>query len=356
MKIEFLTSYYIPYIGGIENVVEHLAEGLSKRGHKVVVHTSNVSPAGHVNLKPRQKTKNYLIKRYRMYPYSLFFPKFEYSDSIISMHNYSALMNDYVAYISKGRRKIFTPYGTLTYSSEQRQHKYLAVLYDFLIGHRTIYNVDKIVGMTNYEKVRIINQFPELKNKVTVIPAGIDHIKSFSKKKIFPFKYFLSVGRISHTKKFDDVVKVMPFFPDFHYVLCGKDNGQIENIEKIARDFGVQERFHYLGEISNREKANLISNCSLFIMPSVAEAFSIASLEAFFYAKEVIAARSGGVEDLFKEMGGVTYKRADLSDLKKAINIAIKRKPQINIRRIRRNVIQKKYSWDIIVREYEKLL
>src|SRR4030042_1551843 len=211
MNIEIITSYFKPYKGGIENVVLHYAEELGRLAHKVCVHTGDSTPGGtYKNLPKYEKHKYYKIRRYRIFPYSLFFPKLMYKDSVLSLHNYSCLMNDYISLVHPNRKKILSPYGNISYDLNQRQHQHLAPIYDKFIGKRTLNAVDRIIAMTSYEKNGIIKKYPKFKNKINIIAAGMDFIKiTPSEKKHFPFKYFISVGRVTHTKRFEDVLYIM---------------------------------------------------------------------------------------------------------------------------------------------------
>jgi len=359
MKIEIITSYFEPYKGGIENVVLHYAEGLGRLGHKVCVHTGDSTPGGtYKNLPRYEKHKYYVVKRYKIFPYSLFFPKLIYEDSIVSLHNYSCLMNDYVSLMYPGRKKVLSPYGNISYDLNQRQHQNLAPIYDKLIGRRTLDAVDKIVAMTSHEKKGIIKKYPNLKSKVSIVPAGIDFIKINppTVKRRFSFKYFISVGRITHTKRFEDVLSIMKDFPDYHYVLAGRDIGHAQVLLKLATDLGIEKRFHYVGEVSEKEKVSLLHNGDIFIMPDSANAFGIANLEAFYYLGRVIATRSGGIVELSKELGGELYKVGNLNGLKNALKIEFDKKLDKNLLAKKRKIIEDKYSWDSVVKEYEKIL
>ena len=358
MTIEILTSYFKPYVGGIETVVLKLAEGLGKRGYEVVVHTAKSTPGIYKNLPSQEENKYYLIKRYNIYPYSLFFPKLVYNDSILSMHNYSCLMNDYASVRYRSRKKILSPYGNLSYQLGQRQHQYLAPIYDRFIGAQTLKSVNNIIAMTQHEKNEIIKKYPQFKSKISVVPGGIDFYNKnkISSKKLFPFKYFISVGRVVHTKRFEEILIIMKYFTNFHFVLAGRDIGHANFLLNLAKNLGVSDRFHYLGEVSEDKKIALISQAEMFIMPDSASAFGIANLEAFYYLGRVVSASSGGTIDLSNELGGETYLAGDEQGLKKAIERQLVRKFTKKSLSENKQIIEEKYSWDSVVRKYEEVI
>lgn len=358
MNIEIVTSYFLPLRGGIELIVEHLAEGFGKNGHKVCIHTALRIPGVKETLPKFEEKKYYMIKRYPIFPYSFLMPEPYFKDSVFSLHNYSALMNDYFALMYPKRKKVLTPYGTITYNLEQRQHQYLAPLYDKYIGKRTLFAMDKIVAMTPYEQKAIVKKYPKLKGKVVVSAAGIDFLKeSSSQSPPFSFKYFLSIGRVAHTKRFEDMLHTLKSFPEYHYVLAGRDLGYAAKLQNLATELGVDDRFHYLGrETKGQEKITLLKNASLFIMPSSAEAFSIASLEAFYYTGRVVGAKSGGIVDLYKEFGGELYDIGNIIQMKSSISKALEKKYTKSTAEKYKQQIKQKYSWDNITNEYEEIL
>lgn len=354
MRIEFVTSYFYPFTGGIENVVLHLAEGLSNNGHTVVVHTGNTYPNAKQLLQSKETHKKFLIKRYPIYPFSLFFPKLEFTDSVVSLHNYSALMNDYVSLRYPKHKKMMTPYGTITYNRSQRKYPVLSIAYDLLLGKQTLFLQDKIIAMTDFERNTIIKKYPGLQSKLLTIGGGIDSITSNKFTKKLPEKYFLSVGRIAQSKRFEDVLSVLQDFPSYHFVLAGGDNGYLTTLEQVAKEKHVADRFFYVGRVTEAEKAFLMENAAVFIMPSLAEAFSIASVEAFYYGKRVVGANSGGIIDIFSELGGETYYAGNIVDLSRALHSIITKQLSSSDIEKRKKSIEKKYTWDTIVQQYEK--
>jgi len=61
------------------------------------------------------------------------------------------------------------------------------------------------------------------------------------------------------------------------------------------------DRFFDLGFVSEEEKRDALAAATLMAMPSRADAFGLAYLEAWFYGKPVIGARAGGVQDLIED-------------------------------------------------------
>jgi glycosyltransferase involved in cell wall biosynthesis len=74
--------------------------------------------------------------------------------------------------------------------------------------------------------------------------------------------------------------------------LCGK-GPQRDDLEEIARRFGIKDRVHFLGHIPNVVK--VLQGADIFVHASTGEAFAFAVLEAMACGLPVVGSRSGGM-------------------------------------------------------------
>lgn len=89
--------------------------------------------------------------------------------------------------------------------------------------------------------------------------------------------------------------------PRVRYVVVG-DGSERDILEALARELGVGDRTHFLGEIDEEAKLALFERCELFLMPNRRlpgdmEGFGIVFLEANMFGKAVIGGDNGGVPD-----------------------------------------------------------
>jgi glycosyltransferase involved in cell wall biosynthesis len=117
----------------------------------------------------------------------------------------------------------------------------------------------------------------------------------------------LSVGRLVRRKGFNRVIENLPTLLaqglDVYYLICGR--GPLEDeLKALASQLGVQDRVLFEGYVSDKQLASYYAACDLFSMLTFFDAedksiegFGIVYLEAGYFAKPVIAARVGGVED-----------------------------------------------------------
>jgi phosphatidylinositol alpha-1,6-mannosyltransferase len=120
----------------------------------------------------------------------------------------------------------------------------------------------------------------------------------------------LTVTRLVRRKGVDTVIEALPQIasavPDIEYVVVG-EGPEKERLRELSRRLGVESRVHFVGAVSDEQKAACLHLCDVFVMPSrdiptePPEGFGIVYLEANVCGKPVIAARTGGVEDAVED-------------------------------------------------------
>jgi glycosyltransferase involved in cell wall biosynthesis len=107
----------------------------------------------------------------------------------------------------------------------------------------------------------------------------------------------LGVGRLIYYKGFEHAIRAIREVPDAQLVLVG--DGPLRGpLERLAREVGVTDRVHFVGEIHNHQLTPWYHACDVYALPSIvrSEAFAIVQLEAMACAKPIVntsIARSG---------------------------------------------------------------
>ncbi len=149
------------------------------------------------------------------------------------------------------------------------------------------------------------------REKITLVSNGYD-AKIFSPNPSLPVPAeFLSVP--SGTKKILSVRRLVPkngihifvqalaivkkIRSDFHYFAIGE--GRVEGfIKELIKEFGLENNVTLLGKRGNETLPSYYQHADLVVVPSSAEARSIACIEAMGMGKPIIASRVGGLIDL----------------------------------------------------------
>jgi glycosyltransferase involved in cell wall biosynthesis len=102
----------------------------------------------------------------------------------------------------------------------------------------------------------------------------------------------LFLGRLDDEKKIDVLLRAaakLTEHPKLEIQLVG-DGGERSRLEELARELGIYERVHFLGHVTDQELPGIYERCTVFVMPSIAELQSIATMEAMASGRPVIAA------------------------------------------------------------------
>lgn len=110
----------------------------------------------------------------------------------------------------------------------------------------------------------------------------------------------LYAGTVNKRKGYADLIrafaKIAEAFPDWRVVFAG--NGEIELGKSLAKELGIENQIEFAGWVSGEDKDALFRNTSVFCLPSYAEGFPMAVLDAWAYGLPVITTPVGGIPDV----------------------------------------------------------
>lgn len=312
MKILMISPYFPPIMAGAELYAYEVSKYLVKNGYEVDVITKHFG-----NLKSYEIIDGIRVHRVR----TLDVPKLR---SLISMPSMiiKALRMDYdiihahitypsaiIAYIINKIKK--TPYIVTCQGDE---------LLDYPEGRELEYikpglaialrNAAKVHSISNAIKNSLINNFNVPKEKIEVIPNGVD-LKKFKPepridlKKEFNTNFVLiNVSRLSpknNIAKTIEAVKIVhEKYTDFKYLIVG-DGEEKDNLEKLINKLGLNSAVILTGWIKHDELPAYIAGSDAFIRTSVTEGLGIVFLEAMACGTPVIASRVQGILDIVED-------------------------------------------------------
>lgn len=110
------------------------------------------------------------------------------------------------------------------------------------------------------------------------------------------------LGRLAANKGQRFLVEAAPMilarFPSAHFVFAGNPEGRAD-LEQQIRALGLERHFDLIGFRS--DVVNLLRSSDLFVLPSLAEGFSLSIIEALAAGLPVIATRVGGAEEVLED-------------------------------------------------------
>ena len=177
-------------------------------------------------------------------------------------------------------------------------------------------------------------------NKITVINPAVDEkLLNYKADKVnnldSEILHIISVGRCHWIKGYTFVLDAMSILRkekvDFNYTIIAGGRDQ-ENILYQIHDLGLNECVSFINdELSHDEVLKKVSECDLFLLPSLEEGISNAVIEAMALGLPVISTDCGGMGEIIKNgengflvpvrdadyMAGTIRKFIDLDEMKK---------------------------------------
>lgn len=162
-------------------------------------------------------------------------------------------------------------------------------------------NADYIVCISNFVKEDFLkNKHLFTLNKlkeIFVIHNGIDLPEErnyelgkyhFLKAK----KYILNIGVLFEKKNQKPLIEMLPYIEeDLVLVASGEKEPYATEVRELIKSLNLEDRVHFLKNISEEEKYAIIQNCCAMCHPSLAEGFGIPPIEAMAFGKPVFLSK-----------------------------------------------------------------
>lgn len=293
MKVLQVNKLYYPHIGGVENHVRTLAEGLNKKIEVEVLAASERFETTAESINGVKVTKVASLGRLRSAPMTMGFVSKLKSMKRDIYHLHFPNPTGEVSFL------LAKPHGKLvvTYHSDIVRQKTILKLYKPFL-EEFLNRADRIiVGSPN-----LIESSPFLqkrKGKCRVVPFGInskwlaltprvqervDDIRRAHGPKI---AFFL--GRLIYYKGVDYLIRAMREV-EGKLIIAG--DGELgPELKNLVNELGIQERVAFVGTLSDEELSAYYHACDVFVLPSVesSEAYGLVQLEAHACGKPVVS-------------------------------------------------------------------
>jgi len=380
MKIVMAILRFKPAIGGGEEHVYQISKRLIKRGHEVVVYTSDL--ATHYP-KPTYLNGvvvgegNYdgiLVKRFhalcfvKEYPILKGFFKSLLSESpdIIHAHGFGYFPCDVASLICHIRDIpfILTTHGF--FPSSTPANRLLTTLYLRFAKSCLLREARRIICVSSSDR----SYYSRLTdpNKIVVIPNGIDidYWYALPRKGLFRDKWSIrgpiigSIGRIVWAKGFQYLIKATPMIlkeiPNAKIVIVGQDFGYLTELKELAYRLRVHESVIFTGPLRAEEVKEFYVDSDVIAIPSIFEGLPSVALEAMACGKPIVASDVGGLCEILEDgLNGFLVKPGNSDELARAIITLLKNDElREKIGSLNRAEVVK-YSWDRIVDQIEKV-
>ena len=313
MKIIHVVHHYWPVVGGIENVVRALAEGMVKLGHEVHVVASRYGAEG----RPREEVVNG-VHVHRVGSVRLGYPDLTYpleypidllkSADVVHGHSQNSLFT--VKIIEKAKElgvKTVVHFMAVDALSDHPNAlvRLLGPLYSRWAMLRAIRSSDARL-------VKSLRDREMLKGRYCIdavyVPDGVDEglLSMPNKAEEFKARYSINepfvvyVGRLHKLKGIDVLIKAISIAakeePTLTAVIVGP--GDQRPYRELASRLGVGKNVVFTGFVSEEVKISALDASTALVLPSISnyvEAFSLSITEAWTRGKPVVASAVGEI-------------------------------------------------------------
>jgi len=226
----------------------------------------------------------------------------------------------------------------------------------------------KIIVITPSIGRSINEDFGIAKDKIFTISNGVD-INLYTPKNAIEIKrilglderckYVTFVGNFVRWQGLEFLLKAVPKivnkFSNVKFLLVG-DGVEKQKLQFLSKKLNIEDRIIFIGWIDNNKVSNYINCASICVAPfNDVRNMDLAPLKIFSYlacARPIVTTNVGGINDLIKEIGaGLIVNQGNSDELATAlIQLLDDEKLAINMGQKGRRAIEKKYSWNQIVK------
>lgn len=159
-------------------------------------------------------------------------------------------------------------------------------------------DADRVVVLSEFWKKKV-NERLQMGDKAVVLYNPCPKTDEMPALAIAKEKWIISAGVVNSRKGYQDLIrafaKIATSHPDWKVVFAG--SGEIENGKALAEELGIERQVEFAGWISGDDKNRLFRKASILCLPSYAEGFPMAVLDAWAYGLPVVATPVGSLPD-----------------------------------------------------------
>jgi len=198
---------------------------------------------------------------------------------------------------------------------------------------------------------------------VTVIPYGIDlaRFRPPARNGATPDEVVIgSVARLSREKGLDvllvAVTQLIEHGAAVRIVLAG-DGPERKRLARLAGKLGIARRVDFRGEVPHEQVPAVLAQLDIFVLPSRAEGFGVAALEAAAMELPVVASDVHGLPDVVDDgRSGLLVPPGDVAGLAGALDrLVADAGLRAEMGRAGRSLVERRYRWEENTGQMERL-
>ena len=189
---------------------------------------------------------------------------------------------------------------------------------------------DVVITLSEYRRKQVTDFLNDQTGKVRIFYNPCPNIERAkengcidSETKMPKQHIILYAGTVTPRKGYADLIKAFAKIAKNHqdWIIAFAGNGEIENGKLLAKDLGISSQTKFLGWCSGADKDRIFREAEIFCLPSYAEGFPMAVLDAWAYGLPVITTPVGGIPDVAKDGENLLlFDPGDIESLSKCLD------------------------------------
>jgi len=188
---------------------------------------------------------------------------------------------------------------------------------------------DIIITLSEYWRKQVTDFLSDKTRKVRIvynpcpnIQGSKDNCVVDSEIKLTKQNIILYAGTVTPRKGYADLIKAFAKIAKNHqdWIIAFAGNGEIELGKTLAEKLGITSQTIFLGWCSGEDKDRVFREADIFCLPSYAEGFPMAVLDAWAYGLPVITTPVGGIPDVAKDGENMLlFNQGDIDSLSRCL-------------------------------------
>ena len=340
MEIAFFSESYTPTPDGVASVVSALARSLHRLGHGVRVFTPNPTkgaPPTHtvVDGIPVVRVRSVPVPLYGEYRWAVFpFAQLRgahLADEVDVLHLHTPGIMGSTAFLASRhfRKPLVGTFHTNVWAmrgsfpATPLVRWFFRAAWWYSLG--TYWRCDVTTAPTEAARGELVRASRKpFRRPIEIVPNGIE-LERFHPGIATPNwrvrcglpdgPLVTYLGRLTQDKgvhRFLDAIRAEIGRADFSAIVAGAGPEEANVLARLRADPELGRRVRFVGRVAEEEKAALLAQSQLFVLPSISDTSSMALLEAMACGAAVVATDQGGPGELVVD--GVNGRRVPAAD------------------------------------------
>lgn len=240
----------------------------------------------------------------------------------------------------------------------------------------TLNNTDYLTVVSSAIKDEVVSLGTKRNLSIDVVPMGVDlslfspenFDESIKKKYSINGPFLLFVGRLSEKKGIEYLIKAMPSilldFPETKLLIIGLGEKEFA-LKSLSAQLNLTDKsIIFVGAIPNRRLPQYYATADVFVGPSIVarggdqEGFGLVFVESIASGTFTIGTDLPAISDIIEEgKTGFIVRRKDSEQIADKIKFILSNRSELSDMRVKaRQIISRKFDWDVVSEMYKQIL